>query len=192
MEVTVLKLKRCASYEMNLDGKGATGSAVLAGLCFFLLAVYYFGFRNLSDCGTGEVIFHLALPLVLMTAHMVCLRGIRLNLPLIYGAFGAVWCLLLIIINFSCQNGFRIPLSLIWYILTGAVLILTVCGFVPTRIACVAAFLIPLVFRLLACDIIRYFSQGKLVGFLPEAAILCGLGAFACLGGALRNQPQSK
>ena len=186
-----MKFKETVRYHIDFRGRGISPSAFFAGFSFFLLAVYYFGIVNLRDYGVGRLLFSLILPMVLLAAFMVMLVGIHFPVTPVYGALGALYCLLMVIRAFSYGNVLLMILGIVWYILAGALYLGTSLGLLSGSGLMTAAFLIPVVFRLVFVDVGGYILKKDLVGFLPEAAALSGLAAFALLALCMKPNPRN-
>lgn len=174
--------KQYARYQMDFKGKWANTSAVLMGLSFFLRVVYYFGLTNLSACGVGEILFHMALPLLLCGVYIALLSGAKLNAPGIYGMIGAALCVLMVLWGFSTGSVVRVILGLICYLFAGAVLVATAGGYLPGMLLASALFAVPVFVRFF------FFDLGKIGIFdwFLEASVLIHLASLFCLTRSLK------
>ncbi len=132
-----MKLKQYVRYQMDFKGKWVGASAFAMGAFVFFRMVYYFGLVNLSDCGFGEILFRLILPLLLGVGYVVLMSVMRWNAPGIYGILAAALCLLLIVGSFYTGSFLRILLSLILYFVAGVLLLGTTTGYVPDKLPAV-------------------------------------------------------
>ena len=96
-----MEFKQYLRYQIDFNGKWAQPAALLMGLAFFLRLVYYLCLVSLHDCGFGEILFSMLLPLLLTCGYIVLLRVVKLNAPGIYGMIGAALCLLLWLLSLS-------------------------------------------------------------------------------------------
>ena len=103
-------------YHMDPEGKYHVGTAALMGASFFLRAAYYFGFTRPESAGGWTLLVFLILPMLLEAAFMVMLRGVKLDLPGIYGIMGAAYCMLLILQSFQLGSVVRIILAIIGFV----------------------------------------------------------------------------
>lgn len=183
-----LDLKVLVRHHVRFKDKWATYATVFAGLAFFLLTVHYFGMTNLLDCSFGEVLFSMALPMAVLVAFVVLLRGIRFTVTPVYGIFGALYCVSMIAYTFSYESALHGIFAMIWYLLAAAICLATTLGYIFNRAYMSIAFILPVVYRLIFVDLGKYILKLDILGFIPEAAALSGLlvfGLFAlCLQAA--------
>lgn len=165
-------------YHIDFGAKWANAAIAFAGLSFFLLCVYYFGFTNLVDCGFGEILFAMLFPMGLLVALVVFLRVVRRDAAALLAAMGGVYALLMLIRSFSYGSVLNTIVAVLWYLVTAVVCLGVISGkLTDCRYMC-AAFLIPAAFRLVFVDIVKYIFTLSLVKFIPEVAALSGLTAF--------------
>lgn len=177
---------RIKCYHMDFEGKGLATAAVLMGLAFFLRMVYYFGFTSTETVGLAELILFLILPLVLEAGFIVLLRGVRLNISLVYGILGAVYCALLIAQSLYYGSILRMVLGIIAYVLCGGLLVVVSLGLLSKDIAvtmCVGTAVV----RLAVFDLKPYFLELNLVAFLSEAAAICAVLALGYMAMGLKE-----
>lgn len=184
-----LDFKVLVHYHIQFNHKNIVPTSALAGASFFFLCVHYFGLTNLAQCGIGEIILQMILPMLTMVGFVVLLRGIRYGVTPVYGMIGAAYCLLLVIQAFSYGNIFGAIIAMLWYILTAAVCVFTTFGYISSGIYMLIAFLVPVLFRLVFVDIYQYLIRRNFSGFFTEAAMLCGLTAFGLLSLCLKAVP---
>lgn len=169
-------------YRMDADGKFHMATTSLMGLSFFLRAAYYFGFTRPENAGFFELLMVLILPMLMEIGFMVMIRGLKLNLPGIYGIMGAVLCALLLMQSFIVGGILRIILAIIGYLACGAALVGVGWGLLSKSLG-VTVLAVTFAVRLLAFDL-RYLFSLRLVAFMRETAGLCVILALAffCAG----------
>ena len=69
-----LKLSKTTTCRLNARGTWGERAAAWMGLSFFLRMVYYFGFMNLKDVPTGEIVFSVVLALAISVAFILMLK----------------------------------------------------------------------------------------------------------------------
>ena len=126
-------MKLYRRYRMDYQGRWLNPFCILCGLAFFLRVAYYFMFMNPTQCGMGEILFSMILPLLTTAAAMVVLKYFKLNAPGIVGIIGAFMCLSLLVGTFFAGGALRIILGILLYGTAAVLLIGTVGGYVPTR-----------------------------------------------------------
>ena len=183
--------KKIHDYRMDFDGRQHFAAAALMGVAFFLRAVYYFGFTRPETVGAWNLIIFLILPMLVEAAFMVLMRGIRYNAPGVYGILGAAYCLLFILQNFQSGSVVRIFLSVIAYLICGAALV-TVTGGLLSRGVAVTALFATLAVRFLFFDLSGYIFSFRVIGFIQEAAALCGILSLGCLSFGLKEIASKK
>lgn len=176
-----MKLKQYERYQINFFGKWVTASGGLIGLSIFLRILHFFGIHMISDFDTGVIVLRLAIPVVFSAFFIFLLNGIHWNAPGVYGILGIVFCLLLMIWNFSTGDVLRIVLSVLWYLIAGMILLATTGGYVPGRFLGFLVFAIPLCFRVLLYDV----PFPALSDLFAECADLCLIASMALFPFAL-------
>lgn len=172
-----MKLKQYTRYQIDFQGKWILPGAIFMGLSFFLRVVYYFGLTNIFTYNTGTIIMQIILPLSLCAGYIVLLRAVKLNAPGIFAILGAAFCLMVMIWNFSTGDILRILLSVVFYLLSGLVLLATAGGYLPGRLLSSGLFLALLVFRyLMYAPSFRHIGQ-----FILELSVLCIPASLFCL-----------
>ncbi len=177
-----MNLKQYHRYQMDFSGSWMKGSLASMGLAVFLLAVYYFGWINLSAVKIGKLILGLILPMLLCLGYIVLLRFVKLNAPGVYGIIGAALCLVLMGGNILAGGLLRMILSIVGYALCSVILIFCVGGYLPGKLPASLTFGIAFAVRLLFFDLLRF----RKVNWLEEAAVLLILLALTCLPMALK------
>lgn len=183
--------KKAHNYRLDFDGTQHFAAAALMGVAFFLRAVYYFGFTRPETLGAWNLLIFLILPLLVEGSFMVLLKGIRYNAPGVYGILGAVYCLLLMLQSFQSGSVVRIIMSVIAYLICGAALV-TVTGGMLSRGVAVTALFTTLAVRFLFFDLGGYIFSFRIVGFIQEAAALCGILSLGCLSLGLIEKTSKK
>lgn len=183
--------KKTHNYRMDFEGGLHFATAALMGVAFFLRAVYYFGFTRPEAVGAWNLIIFLILPMLLEGAFMVLMRGVRYNAPGGYGLLGAGYCLLLMIQSFQSGSIVRVILSVIAYLICGAALVAATGGLLSREVAATALF-VTLAVRFLFFDLSGYIFSFRIVGFIQEAAALCGILSLGCLSLGLKEKGLKK
>ncbi len=171
-----MQLKRYRRYKMNFNGSLCSAFCVLCGLSLFLRIAYYFMFTNPADCGIGELIFSMALPLLLMVLILVVLKFLKRNAPGLMGVLGCCACLLLMVSSFLSGDILRMVLSVFAYLIASVLLLGTAGGYVPTRLFCVAWFCLLFLVRLLF-----FLPRGRILALVLAASDLSVIAAMAIL-----------
>ena len=178
-----------ARYQMRFDSKWISYSGFFTALVVFLLCVYYLGIQHSADCKPGEMILNMWLPVIVFAGYGILLQGVKLDAPPVYGIFGAVHCLYMIVYALSDGVGSNI-LAIVWYIVAAIVIVAVTFGILPGKLLVVLVFLLPFVYRLMYIAI-PMIKMEHYVELIPEAAILSSLSVFAVLGFALRQKEKS-
>ncbi len=165
---------------LNMGGKHMGKVPVLMGLAFYLQIVYCFGFTRLEQMGIGNMILMLILPAVLELAFVVMMRGIRFNSPVVYGAMGMGYCLVLMLQSFTTGSVLRIVLACIIYLACMALIAVAVLKILNKWFA-VGALLAAAAGRFFIFDFVPYVLKFKVIVLIQEAAVICGLLALAIM-----------
>ncbi len=165
-------------YHVEFGAKWANSAIAFAGLSFFLLCVYYFGFTNLIDCNIGQILFSMLLPMAAVVGVVVFLRVVRKDDAKLLAAMGCIYALLMLIRAFSYGSVINTIVAVVWYLLAAGLCLGALTGILTDINYLSAAFLIPAVFRLVFIDIAKYLFTLSFVEFIREAAALAGLAAF--------------
>ncbi len=187
-----LDLKVLVRHHVGFKSKWAAYATFFAGLAFFLLTVHYFGITNLLDCGFGEVLFSMILPMALLVAFVVLLRGIHFQVTPVYGILGALYCVSMIAYTFSYESVLYGIFSVIWYLLAAVICLATTLGYISNRAYMAIAFILPAAYRLIFVDLGTYILKLDILGFIPEAAVLSGLMVFGLFALCLQSAPIKK
>ena len=173
-------MKKTYRYSMDFDGRAHFAAAAFMGGAFFLRIVYYLGFTRPEAVGAWNLLIFLILPVLLEAAYMVMIRGLRMDLPGVYGIMGAAYCLLLLLQSFQSGNVLQIILSIIAYLACAAAVLGTGAGMLSKSLV-VAVLVVTFCVRLLVFDLSGYILSFRLIAFIREAAALCGLLGLICL-----------
>lgn len=180
-------MKKTYRYSMDFDGRAHFAAAAFMGGAFFLRIVYYLGFTRPEAVGVWNLIIFLILPVLLEAAFMVMIRGMRLNLPGVYGIMGAVYCLIFLLQSFQSGSVLRIILSVIAYLACAAVVLGTGAEMLSKSLA-VAVLVVTFGVRFLVFDLSGYIFSLRIIAFIREAAALCGLIGLVCLNVGLAEK----
>ncbi len=171
-----MKLRPIVRYRMNFDKKWLTASGVLMGVGFFLQVVYYFAVASILQVSAAEIVIQLVLPLLMEAGWFLLLRGFKLNAPGLYGIFGSVFAILLILQTFYGGSVFGGLIALVCLLFASVALLAVTGGFLRSKFAAVILFLAVIALRILF---------GGLSVKLLEAAALCDIGAILLFFGGL-------
>lgn len=169
-------------YRMRCDGKYHLSMTAFMGCAFFLRAAYYFGFTRPEQAPLWDLILFLIIPMVMETAFMVMVRGLKLNLPKVYGIMGAVYCLLLMVQAIMLGGVLRIVLASIGYAFCAAALVCVGWSILKKSIG-VLVLLATFAVRVLVFDL-SLIRNLQLIALMRECAGLCVILAlvFFCAG----------
>lgn len=191
-----MKWKPSVTYRLRFDSPWMTASAFFAGLGIFLGTLYYLCFTE--GWTFGSLLLPLVLPALLLAAHGVLLKGLRLDFPVVYGGLAAVYFLVALPGSTGEWGIF------LWILLLLGALVLTVTalGYLPTRFVALALLWLPLILRLVSVlggyfqtwEAIPALLEAKkyldifpaildtvqLVPLMREGGSLAGVAAFAC------------
>ena len=189
MDLKSLRVVRCETDPLS---RGASAAAFFMGISLFLRVLYYFAFCDLSQISKGCTFTHIILPLTALVVFIVLLKGIRLKNAMVYGVVGAVTCISIMIMNFGSHNGFRVILSVLWYLLAAVVLVAEAYGIISNPYINPAAFGLALVLRLLLYPWRSVIVSRDFIGTIPELSVVCMLLGMLCYARAIRLQPETK
>ena len=170
-------MKQYHIYKMDFGSDWMRRCGMSMGFSVFFLAAYYLGLHRFSDFTFGTLLLHFWLPLLLGVGFIVLTRVVKLNAPGIYAMIGAAFCLVYLLQAVTSGNGFRFILGLPGYFLCGAIYLVVLTGFFPSKMPACLVFLIAIVVRFILFDIGR-LSIG---GWIREGAVLFALAAFMLL-----------
>ena len=151
-----LKFEKSMSCRLAARGKWGNLAAAWMGLSFFLRMVFYFGLTNFNDLGATELIFRVALPLLISVAFILVLKIKALSIPLAAGILSVLFA-----VNYFLAENMRF----------GGV----VSGILVLRLIFVdlLGYILPL-------------TELKLFAYIPLASNACGVAALSSLAAALR------
>ena len=167
------------SYRCRIDfeNKWIAPGALLAGIAFFLLMAYYFGVVNFVRCGYAEIIFSMLLPIFLLIAYMVLLRGVRNpNAPL-YSVIIMLYLLMLVIQVFLQGGILNIVFSVLFYLACIVICFAVIHGHFSLPKAMTVVFFVTAGYRLLFSVIPQILSL-RIFTCIPDLAGICALLAF--------------
>ncbi len=183
-----MKLKQYVRYEMNMQSKWAGVCTGCMGLSFFLRVLYFFGLVNLSDVGAGVIFLDLILPLLFCAGYLIVFSVMKLNAPGIYAIAGSIFCLLLMLWNFSGGDVLRSILSVVLYILAAVVLLATAGGYLPGKLPSTLIFSVLLIARLLMYSL----NQTGLGEYILEFSAVCILVSMTVLTRCFKPRTRTK
>ena len=171
--------------DLGAAGTWGERAAAWMGLSFFLRMVYYFGFMNLKDVPTGEIIFSVVLALAISVAFILVLKLKKLNHPMAAAslcvAFGVNYFL-------TERMNFGGVVSGILVLAMAGMILAAVLGYIPERRWLLWTGMAVVVFRLLFVDVFGYIlplTELKLIAYIPCASNLFGVISLASLCAAL-------
>lgn len=173
-----MNLKQYCRYQIDFMSKWVAACPIMMGLAFFINLLYYFAITTMRDVFVVELIAAMLLGIILTAGYVICITCLRLNAPGLYAIMGAVQCLMLLILGCMTGNGFRIFVSILWYVFAALVLLATTGGYLPGRLLAALMFFIPVGFRFFFYDLGRLSLFGW-IKEVPVLLILAGLGALA-------------
>jgi len=168
--VIFLKLKKYFEYRMNFRRNWTTASGALMGMALFARMVFYFGLTDISRCNTFELVFSMALPLLLSACYIILLKFVKLNAPGIFGILGAVMYLLVMMGNIYAGDVLRSILSVISYLTVIFLLIATVGGYLPDKIFVLAVGSLIPIFRFFLYELGGWVVADGLTGKMTYLA----------------------
>jgi uncharacterized membrane protein len=182
-----MKLKLSKSMTCDLGAAGTWGERAAAwmGLSFFLRMVYYFGFMNLKDVPTGEIVFSVVLALAISVAFILVLKLKKLNHALVAAGLSVAFA-----VNYFLTErmNFGGVVSAILVLAMAGMILAAVLGYIPERKWLLWTGMAVVAFRLLFVDVIGYIlplTELKLIAYIPRASNLFGVFSLASLCAAL-------
>lgn len=162
---------------IEFENRWIAPGALLAGIAFFLLMAYYFGVVNFTRCGFMEIVFSMFLPILLLIAYMVLLKGFRHpSVPLYSGII--MLHLLMLVIQVILEGGiFNIIFSVLFYLACIVVSFGVVHGYLAEPKMMSIAFFLAAGWRLLFAVIPQIFKL-KILACIPDLAGICALVAY--------------
>ena len=181
-----LKLAKNMSCRLAARGKWGNLAAAWMGLSFFLRMVFYFGLTNFNDLGASELIFRVALPLLISVAFILVLKINALGIPLAAGVLSVLFA-----VNYFLAENMSLGgvVSGILVLALAGLILAAVLGYVPQRKWLLWAAVGVLAFRLIFVDLLGYIlplSEIRPFAYIPMASNGCGLIAICYLACALR------
>lgn len=186
-------MKQIAQYKLNFESPWLIFSGVLMGLSFFMQAVYFLGIVKLQGLDFFMLAFHLVGPMALEFIWLLCLRGFKLNVAVVYGALGILILSLLLAQSLFFGTLWQIGFAAASLLLGSVTLILITGGFFPYKLLGFLVFAGILAFRFFVFDYSAYITPGDWAGLVLEAPALCMLGAvtafFCGITGTRKEEP---
>ena len=179
-----MKFKRFVNYKLDYEQPWLDVSAFFAGVAFLCIVLRYYVFTGFEKPTGGEFVFHVVLPLFLLGVYMVSLRAFRLKAPEFFAVLSCLYCLMSVVWSFDTGNVLLIVFAFVWQVLAGAILMVTVAGYLNVRWYSVGAFAVPVLFKLFSVNWGSYLNPLDLKGLLPDLTVLgCMLCfVFFCVG----------
>lgn len=174
-------------YHMEPDSRSHVAFSAFMGGAFFLRAAYYFGFSRPEEAGFWSLLIFLILPALLECGYMVMVRGLRLDLPGVYGIMGAAYFALMLLQSFQTGGVLRIVLAIPAYLCCAAAMVGIGWGLLSKSLAN-AVLVITLAVRVLAFDLSGYVLKFRVIPFIREAAALCGIIGMICFITGLKDK----
>ena len=164
-------------HPVRLQSKWSAYSTFFAGLGIFLMCVYFFGFGSIRQIERSGMFGSFWVPFLILAVFGVLMCGVRLKIALPYGVLAVLYCVYML--GYAVSASAYGPLmAVLCYILAACAILAATLGVFPGKLLSAVLFLLPVICRIsaVAGD---YFAAKDYVGFLPEAAALSGLLAFA-------------
>ena len=180
-----LKLSKSMTCDLGAGSTWGQRAAAWMGLSFFLRMVYYFGFMNLKDVPTVEIVFSVVLALAISVAFILMLKLKKLNHPMAAAGLGLAFA-----VNYFLTErmNFGGVVSAILVLAMAGMILAAVLGYIPERKWLLWTGMAVVVFRVLFVDLFGYLlplSELKVIAYIPRASNLFGVMALACLCAAL-------
>ena len=163
-------MKQYHRYRMDFESSWLRWSSICVGVAMFLRVMYFLGLQYLEE--PGALVWKLWVPVALGLIYLVLLRGIRLNVPLVYAVMGVLMCLGLMAGVIASGNILRILLGILGYLVCGGVMILCVGGYLPGRLPAAVCFGILLGCRVLLFDLGRVAGLERLITWADWAVLV--------------------
>ncbi len=165
---------------LNMSGKHMGKAPMLMGFAFYLQIIYYFGFTRLEQMGFGKMLLMLILPALLTLAFIVLMRGIHYKNPVVYGAIGMAYCLLLLLQSLTSGSVLRIVLACIVYVACMVMMCMVVLKLLNKWFA-VGALLAAAGGRFFIFDLVQHVFKLHFVAMILEASVICALLSLAIM-----------
>lgn len=167
------------SIRLHIDfkSKWMGSAAFFAGLSFFLLCVFYFGFTNLIDLNILQILLYMLLPMVVMAGMVILLHVLHYNSVMLVLAMGLVYSLLMALWSLSYSNTINLFTGLIWYSLAALVCFLMITGVLTDKGYMIIMFVLPVLVRVVII-VFECVLTLSLTKFVREVAAVCGLASF--------------
>lgn len=180
-------MKRLVTFAFDPNGKWATLSGVLLGFAFFAQAVDYLLLHPFQALSTWKLLVMMVFPMVMEAVWCVSLRAVRANKAELFGVFGAVFCLILLLQAFFYHNILLVILFALLYLLSGAAMIFITWGFFGHRALGGLVFFVVGGLRILFVAIHRLNPAPDWQGILSDLPSVCILLAMVAFFGNLKK-----
>lgn len=172
-----MKLKKYCRFQLDLHSKFLRIGTLLMCAAFFLRFVYQFALTNCLELSFGGWLFDAIFPVAICVAYFVLLGVIKLNAPGLFAILGGALCFLLTIWCFSNPDPVQVFLGVVFYLVAGVVLVMTVAGYLPNKYWSAVVFGVILISRVF---LVGLGSTG-IFGWFREGSIYCTIAALLCL-----------
>ncbi len=192
-----MQIKPLVRYRMKTDSGWLTASAFFCGVSFFAIALYYFFLGDPAGLSEKTMVLHIILPLAWIAVFSGLLVGIRLNVPLVYGILGVIYCVLMCIWGFSTPLFLgKIPGMLV-FILCAAGFLVTTTGLLPGKFYLGTALGAIFLMQVFWNDLTVFVLPLKFKEYLPYLARISGVAAlsmmcFGMKGEAINRKPKAQ
>ncbi len=184
-----MQLKQLVRYRMKMDSGFLTASAFFCGLSIFCTALYYFVLSDVSKIPGGAMVLHVILPMVWCVAYAVLLKGIRLNIPLVYGGMGALYCIFMIIWGFQNPTVLGSVLGLVVFLLCALAFVATTMGLVPGKYYLATVLGAVVLMQIFWKDLTAYIMPLKIKEYLPVLARTSGVATLSLMCFGMQGRP---
>ncbi len=168
-------MKRLVRYKLIFGSKWLSLSGVMMGVAFFLQALEYFAFDQLSNSDIWNLLLFLVLPMTMEALWCIPLRSETWSRAEAHGIFAAIFSLILLIqVILSC-GVFSIVFNSIFLVLGAAAAVLVTWGFIPHRALGMLVSTAVVVQRLLIVTLPRYVEAPDYHTLLQEIPAVCML-----------------
>lgn len=157
------------------------------GVALFVRIVYFFGFTRLEEAGFFAIAFGLVLPLLLETAFIVLLRGVRYNRPDVYVYLSTAMCLMLFLLCFRYVGILRAILGFVSYLGCIAAVFCMLSGMLSEKVVKWIFFGVAMG-RFLFFNLFQNVFGLHLITFMFETAGILDIVAMGMFVGALKKK----
>ena len=157
------------------------------GVALFVRIVYFFGFTRLEEAGFFAIAVGLVLPLLLETAFIVLLRGVRYHKSDVYLCLSTAMCLVLFLLCFRYVGILRAILGFVSYLACIAAIFAMLSNMLSEKIVKWIFFGVALG-RLLIFNLFQNVLGLHLITFMFETAGILDIVAMGMLVGSLKKK----